>query len=200
MNRLILCVAVLLLTCSTASAAARLSDFPVGMAEKEAVGRGVVKQDAKGGSLSIEFGGEVWPAAFIFEDGKLAYVALKGNGQKYMAAAEEGLWQLGWLIIYATTDKNIIFDAVALSAKGVPEEQIGEAYGQFQEQMQRQKYTKSASIYISERVWVTFKNSTENPVIKYPDAVVCNITTDGEEINIVFSTFGYIEKVKNARK
>lgn len=199
MKKFIFCITFLLLTCS-AGFAAQLSDFPLGMPQKDALANGVVMKDDKGGVARISFGGMDWPAAFIFENGALVYIILNGNGDEFIAAADDGMWQLGWLIIYAATDKSkVVFDAVKLAASGANEEQIGEAYEKFQEESQKLKYTRSSSVYISERVWMTFRQTPGNPIEQYPDAVVCNITTDGSNINLVLSTFGYIDKLKKSQ-
>jgi len=200
MRKIILVLALLFVINSSAMAANWLSDFPLGMTKVEAVAKGLVMKDQFGGLMDIMFGGKEWPTALVFENDKLVYLLLKGNGDEYISAADEGGWQLGWLIIYAATDKNLTFDAVKLASSGMDETAIGEEYEKFQEIMQSQKFTNSVSVYISERVWVTFKQLRgENPVEKYPDAALCNATTIGNDITIVFSTFGYMDKVKKAK-
>ena len=196
MKRIILGLALILVINSTAMAAHLLSEFPLGMFKAEAITKGLVLQDQQGGLLDIMFGGKEWPTALVFENEKLVYLMLKGNGEDFVSSANDGLWQLGWLVVYVSTDKNLVFDAIKLAASGMDEMAIGDEYEKFQGIMQSQKFTNSLSVYVSDRVWSAFKQLRgEKPTDKYPDAAICNVTANGNDITIVFSTFGYIDKM-----
>ena len=197
MKKVILSLAFLFIINSTAMAARQLSDFPLGMSRAEAISKGLVMRDQHGGLADVIFGGKEWPAALVFEDEKLIYLILNGSGDEYLSAADDGLWQLGWLVIYAATDNNLTFDAVKLAASGMDEIAIGEEYENFQQIVQSQNFKDSVSVYVSERVWIAFRELRgENPVDKYPDATICNVTVNKNEATLVFSTFGYMNKIR----
>ena len=196
LRKVILSIVLLFIINSCAMAAHQISDFPLGMSKVEAIAKGLVMKDQFGGLIDIRFGSKEWPTALVFEDEKLVYLMLNGKGNDYVAAAEDGLWQLGWLAVYATTDNNLTFDAVNLAASGMDEMAIGEEYEKFHQIMQSQKYANCASMYISDRVWSTIKQlKAEKPADKYPDAAICNVTIKNNEALIIFSTFGYIKKM-----
>ena len=197
MKKIVLSLVLLFVISSAAAAAPWLSEFPLGMTQAEAVAKGLVMQDQHGGLVNVMFGGREWPTALVFENERLVYLILQGSGDEYVAAADDGLWQLGWLIIYAATERNLVFDAVKLAASGMDETAIGDEYEKFQEIMRSQQFMNSVSIYVSDRVWMTFRElrGDENPVEKHPDAVICNVTTNGNDITLVFSTFGYMDKI-----
>ena len=197
MKKIVIGLFLLLVICSTAVAAPLLSEFPMGMSLNDAKTKGLIMRDNIGGILSISFGDKVWPAALVFENEKLVHLILKGAGSEFIAASDDGLlWQLSWLIIYSATDRNLVFDAVKLASSGMSDEAISEEYGKFLDIVQSQKFVNSVSVYVSERVWATFKQlRNENPVDVYPDATLCNVTTDGNDITLVFSTFGYISRM-----
>jgi len=196
MKRIILSLVLIFVINSAAMAAHLLSEFPLGMPKAEAIAKGLVMKDQHGGLLNVMFGNREWPTALVFENEKLAYLILKGNGEEYVSSADDGLWQLGWLAVYVATEKNLVFDAVKLAASGMDEMAIGDEYEKFQGIMQSQKFENSVSVYISDRVWSAFKGlSGEKPAEKYPDAALCNVTANGNDITLVFSTFGYIDKM-----
>jgi len=195
MKRIIFGLVLLLIISSTAVAAPMLSEFPLGMSQKDAVAKGLVMRDQHGGMINVNFGAKEWPAAMVFENEKLVYIILKGSGNESITAIDDILGQSGWLIIYASTDNNLVFDAIKLASSGMNEEAIGDEYEKYLRIMQSQKYTNSVTIYVSERVWYTFKLlRNENPIEKYPEAVMCNLTTEGNDITLVFSTFGYMNR------
>ena len=197
MKKIILGLVLALVINSTAMAAHMLSDFPLGMSKAEAIAKGLVLQDQQGGLANILFGAKEWPTALVFENEKLVYLMLKGNGEDFLSSADYGLLQqLDWLVVYVSTDKNLVFDAIKLAASGMNETAIGDEYEKFQGIMQSQKFTNSLSVYVSERVWAAFKQLRgEKPADKYPDAAICSVTTNGNDITLVFSTFGYIDKM-----
>ena len=187
---------LLVVFCSVAVAAPSLSEFPIGMTQEEAVAKGLVMRDQHGGTVNVVFGGKVWPAALVFENRKLVYVIIKENGDEYLTATEDGLWQIGWLVIYSATDRNLVFDAIQLAASGKDENAIGEEYERFLNIMRNQNLTNSNSVYISPRVWAAFAVLRgEKPVEKYPDATMCNVTIEGKDATLVFTTFGYMDKM-----
>jgi hypothetical protein len=196
MKRIVLCFVLVFVINSVAVAAPLLSDFPLGMTQKEAIAKGLVMQDEYGGILNVMFGGKEWPAALVFENEKLIYLILKGNGSEFISAAEDGLWLISWLIIYEATDNNFVFDAIKHAASGMSDEAIGEEYEKFLIIKNSQNYKNSNAIYVSVGVWSTIRLLRgETPVDKYPDAALCNISTDGNEVTLVFTTFGYMDKM-----
>jgi hypothetical protein len=198
MKKVVLSLALLLIISSAATVAAapQLSEFPIGMAQDEALVKGLVMRDQYGGTVNVTFGGKVWPAALVFENRRLVYVIIKENGDEYLTATDDGLWQIGWLVIYASTERNLVFDAINLAASGKDETAIGEEYERFQDIMRSQNFTNSNSVYISPRVWAAFALlKGENPIEKYPDATICNVTIEGKDVTLVFSTFGYMDKM-----
>ncbi|MCL1941399.1 MAG: hypothetical protein FWG09_05605 [Synergistaceae bacterium] len=201
MKKIIISLALIFIINSAAAAAPSFYEFPLGMAKTEAVAKGLVLQDQFGGLMDVDFGGKTWPTALVFEDEKLVYLILKGNGNEYLSASDDGLGRLGWLVIYASTDKNLVFDAIKLASSGKDEEGIADEFEKFQEIMQSQNFTNFTSIYISDWIWMALKHLRgENPAEKYPDATICNMTANGNEITLMFSTFGYMEKAKKQRK
>jgi hypothetical protein len=196
MKKIFLSLALLFVICSVAIAAPRLSEFPLGMTQKDAIAKGLIMRDQHGGILATMFGGKEWPTALEFENDKLVYLILKGVGEEFISVADEGLWQIGWLVIYMATDKNLVFDAVKLAASGKNEMAIADEYEKFQEIMQSQKFTNSVSMYVSDRVWETFKQlRDESPIEKYADTALCNVTIQGNDVSLVFTTFGYMDKI-----
>ncbi|MCL1874750.1 MAG: hypothetical protein FWF87_00660 [Synergistaceae bacterium] len=196
MKRIIVCIALLFVIESVALAAQMLSEFPMGMAQKDAIAKGLVMKDQQGGVVVTEFGGKEWPTAMVFENEKLVYLILKGEGNEYLTGADYGL--LGWLVIHMATDNNLVFDAIKLASSGKNEDEIGVEFEKFLDIMQAQKYTKYSASYIGEAVWLTIKylRGDENPVEKYPSANICNMTVNGSDISLVFTTFGYMGKIK----
>jgi hypothetical protein len=196
MKKIILCFALLFVINSVAMAAPMLSEFPLGMTQKEAVAKGLIMQDEQGGILVTSFGDLDWPTAMVFENDKLIYLILKGSSEEFVSALDTGLWRIGWLVVYAATDNNLVFDAVKLASSGKNEFEIGDEYDTFLQIMTTQGFTNSHSVYISENVWSTFKQLRgENPVDKYPEAALCNVTIRGNDITAVFTTFGYMDKM-----
>lgn len=197
MKKILLCIALLFLIDSVVMATPQLSEFPLGMNQKEAVGKGLILKDNQGGAMVTEFGGKDWPTAMVFENETLVYLILRGDGDEYISAADYGL--LGWLVTHMATENNLEFDAIKLASTGMNEDQIGIEFEKFLDIMQAQKYTKFNSTYIGEAVWLTIKylGSDENPIEKYPKANICNMKVNGSDISLIFTTFGYMGKLNN---
>jgi len=196
MKKIVLGLALLFVFNSVAMAAPMISEFPLGMTQKEAIANGLIMQDELGGILVASFGDKDWPTALVFENDKLIYLILKGASEEFVNAADVGLGRIGWLAVYATTDNNLVFDAVKLASSGKNESEIGDEYDRFLEIMTSQGYTNLNSVYISDYVWVTFRQLRgESPVDKFPEAALCNVTTSGNDITLVFTTFGYMDKM-----
>jgi len=196
MRIVVLSLILLFVICSVASAARQLSEYPIGMTQDEALAKGLVMQDQHGGTVNVMFGGKAWPAALVFENRKLVYLIIKENGDDYLTAADDGLWHIGWIVIHAATERNLVFDAIKLAASGKDEIAIGEEYEKFLEIMRSQNFTNLNSTYISPRVWAAFALLRgENPVEKYPDATICNVSIEGKDVTLVFSSIGYVDKM-----
>ena len=198
MKKIVFSLVLLFVINSAAMAAHQLSEFPLGMPKMEALAKGLVLQDQQGGLMNIAFGGREWPTALVFENDKLVYLLLKGNGDEYVSAINYGLVaQLGWLIIYEATDKNLVFDAIKLASSGMDEMAIADEYEKFLTIMESQRFTSSTSVYISSMVWAAFKQLRgENPVDTYPEATLCHATINGNDVSLVFTTFGYMDRIK----
>jgi|GEM_PF-2107013 len=196
MKKIVLSLALLFVINSVAMAAPMLSEFPIGMTQKDAIAKGLIMQDEYGGIIVTSFGDKDWPTALVFENDKLIYLILKGTGEELVTAADIGLGRIGWLTVYAATDNNLVFDAVNLASTGKDESDIGDEFDRFLEIMQSQGYKNSNFVYISDYVWYTFKELRgESPVDKFPEAALCNVTTSGNDITLIFTTFGYMDKM-----
>ena len=197
MKKIILSLALLFVINSAAMGAHQLSDFPLGMTQQEAVARGLAMQDQYGGLVNIMFGGREWPAALVFENQRLVYVLLRQSGEDFITGARGGLFgQLGWLAIYAVTDRNLEFDAVALASSGMSEEAIEREHERFRETMQIQNIRNFTSVHVSMRVWAALRQLREGtPAETFPDAVLSHLTVNENEVTLMFTTFGYMDRM-----
>jgi hypothetical protein len=197
MKKIIFGFVLIFVICPAVMAAPLLSEFPLGMTQKEATAKGLIVRDQQGGVVAAMFGGKEWPAAMVFENDKLVYIILKGSGDEFSTAADYGILQLGWVVINAATENNLVFDALNLVFSGMDADAIDIEYEKFQEIMQTQKYTNYTATYMSYRVFVALLQlKNEKPIDKYPDATICNLTVNGSDTTVVFTTFGYMDKMK----
>jgi len=199
MKRIILSLVLLFFAINSAALAApAIAEFPLGMTKQEAVSKGLIMKDEQGGILVTTFGEKDWPTALTFENDKLVSLILKGSDEEFVAAANEGLLRLDWMVIHSATENNQVFDAFKLIFEGKSFDDVVLEYENFYNVniTQSQNLTKYTSTYISERTLVAFlKLRDQKPVEAYPDSTLCRVSAAGNDITLMFTTFAYMGKM-----